>query len=102
MSIGAKNLRPTLRVSCAVLCAGCRARGTPRLSMLEVSEPGKYHRHIVGIAIPDRVLVLDRSTGLNDCLDTVVVCNLDAVGEGEESVRSHHRIFVAEAKRAAL
>ena len=58
--------------------------------MFKVSNPGKNHGHIMFVAVIHRVGIANRTTGLNDRRDSCFVSNLNAIGEREERIGSHH------------
>ena len=57
--------------------------------MFEMADTGPHHFHFVCIAILERKMVVDRSSGLYYRGDAGFVCNFHAVGEREIGVRSH-------------
>ena len=64
--------------------------------MAEMAETGHYHCHAVFLTVLHRVGVADGAAGLDDVVDALAVSYLDAVGEGEESVRCHSGAFEVE------
>ena len=59
--------------------------------MVEQSDAGEGHYHMVFVAAVDDSIVTDGAAGLCDVFYAALVSSLDIVGEGEEGVRSHHR-----------
>ena len=59
--------------------------------MFEVSDSGKYHCHIIGIAIINTGLVFHTSPGLYYRRNTRFIGNFYAIGEWEKGVASHNR-----------
>ena len=56
------------------------------------------HRHVVVVAVVNRVLIFHRAAWLNDRDDARFIGNFDAIGEREKGFRSHHRTFDVETK----
>ena len=63
---------------------------------------GKYHGHVVIVAIVYAQLVFDRSTGLDNSLYTSLVGNLHTIREGEEGVTGHYGSIQVEVERSGL
>lgn len=66
--------------------------------MFEMADTGLHHFHFMCIAILDRKVVVDRSSGLYYRSDAGFVRNFHAVGEGEKGIRSHDRTLQVEAE----
>ena len=50
------------------------------------------------VTVLDRQLIIDRASRLDYGRDTCLVCDLNAIGEREESVGSHHGAIQVEAE----
>ena len=70
--------------------------------VLEMPCAGEDHGHVVLIAVPDRLIILHRSAGLDHDINAMLMRDLYAVGEGEESIRSHHTSAKIKAKSSGL
>ena len=57
--------------------------------MFEMADSGGDHCNIVSVAVIYCLLVADRTAGLYHCRDSGLMCNLHAIGEGEECIGSH-------------
>ena len=57
--------------------------------MFEMSSSGHDHRHVVAIAKVNAILVLDRTTGLDNRPDTFLKGHFNAVGKGEKGITGH-------------
>ena len=54
--------------------------------MVEQSDTGERHSHIVLVAGLNNVVVSDRTAGLSNILNAGTLCSLDIVAEREERV----------------
>ena len=61
--------------------------------MFKVAYSGKYHFHIVRIAIVDGKLIFNRTSRLNYGIDAIFMGNLHAIREWEEGIRGHNGTF---------
>src|SRR5688500_7253198 len=61
--------------------------------MLEMADSSEDHGHIVLVTIADRILVLYGTSGLNDHVYAMLMCNFNAVREREECIGRHHTSF---------
>ena len=67
-----------------------------------MAQPGEQHRHAIGVAIVDALLVADRTARLDDGIHTLAMCDLDAVRKREEGIARHHGPVQVEPERVGL
>lgn len=65
------------------LAGGLRCR---RMLVLEVTEAGKDHRHVMAITVGNRILIFDGTTRLNHCPNPGVMGNFDAIREWKKCI----------------
>ena len=51
---------------------------------------GENHSHVMGVAIVNTQLILDRASGLNYSGNSGIICNFNTVGEGKERIACHN------------
>lgn len=56
------------------------------LLVMEQTDAGKYHCHIVLVAAGDHQIIPDGTAGLYDVLHAALVCSFHVVGEREERI----------------
>ena len=67
-----------------------------------MSETGDNHGYAMFVAVVYTFLVPNAAARMDDCSDSCLVCDLDAVREGEEGVRCHNGAFQVEAEAESL
>lgn len=63
---------------CAVLCS----------LVMEQSDSGKYHRHVILITAFDDRIIADGAAGLCNVFYSALMCAFDVIGKREECVRA--------------
>ena len=63
---------------CAVLCS----------LVMEQSDSGKYHRHVILITAFDDRIIADGAAGLCNVFYAALMCAFDVIGKREECVRA--------------
>ena len=74
--------------------SGCALAG----SMFKMPQPCHDHRQVIFAAIIDRVIIPDRTTGLNKGGDTGFMSQSYTIIEGEEGVAGHYGAMQVEAE----
>ena len=66
--------------------------------MFKMTNTCLHHSQTMLVTVLDRQLIIDRASRLDYGRDTCLVCDLNAIGEREESVGSHHGAIQVEAE----
>ena len=70
--------------------------------MFEMSSSGHDHSHVVAIAKVNAILVLDRTTWLDNRSDTFLKGHFNAVGKGEKGITGHDSALYIKIKSPGL